>query len=191
MQRPIKRTAQDEISLRAEYPSAFPHHDMGIGEVLDHLGCKYEVHGSISDREAQRVAHKIGRGVDKSMIHAPILSSGKQIAVRLMSTSDIEYLRAVTTDVLQRRLCRPFKIRPKVFIMEIVLLPKSKRTPSEAASSGSFYVGGLRGMIVDLLPHFLYVLLRYLFATSLRQGWHVDWRGTIADTAAKMRTSIS
>jgi hypothetical protein len=78
MEEPKKKgTTQDQASIWAEYPFAFPYHDMGVSQVLDNLGCKYDVHRLISDRKAQRISYKIRPGVDNSMIHSPMPISGE------------------------------------------------------------------------------------------------------------------
>lgn len=78
------------------------------------------------------------------MIHSPMLSSGKQITVWLMSTANIEDFRAVATDALQSCPRGPFKIGPKVLVVQIVLLPNSQSTSLEPACTGPFRSGSVR-----------------------------------------------
>ena len=51
MEGPKKRAAQDQESAGAEYPAAFPHHHMGLADVLNDLSCKYDVDRPVSERK--------------------------------------------------------------------------------------------------------------------------------------------
>jgi hypothetical protein len=49
-----------------------------------------------------------------------------------MATPNIEYSRALSADSLERRLCGPLEIRPKILVVEIVLLPNPQNSQTTA-----------------------------------------------------------
>ena len=48
MEGPKKRAAQDQESVRVEYPAAFPRHQMGVADMLNDLSCKNDVDRLVS-----------------------------------------------------------------------------------------------------------------------------------------------
>src|SRR5438270_1458025 len=71
-----------------------------------------------------------------------------------MSTANIKHSGTIHANLLQRLPCGPFQIRPKIFVVKIILPPKPQGTALEPASSGSFRLQDFRCCIVgDISRH--------------------------------------